>query len=122
MQKIALGLGAAVVGLIVVFLIFATVSGFSYNFHPFFSSCLNLSVGMTKEEVNRRMQAFLNDSDYKVATGAAGKYGWLGRLSYDDSLTIVLEKEPWYKLDQHPWQCEIHFKDGVVIDMAPVFD
>jgi hypothetical protein len=122
MSKIVIGLGVVAVGVVVLFFIFATVSGFSYNFHPFFSSCLNLSVGMTKQEVNERMQEYLSSSDYKVTTGASGTYDWKGRLSYDDSLTVVLEKEPWYKLDQHPWQCEIHFNDGVVVDLAPFFD
>jgi hypothetical protein len=29
-----------------------------------------------------------------VTGGEAGNYGWFNRLSYDNSLTIVLEKEP----------------------------
>jgi hypothetical protein len=111
-----------VIALAFAFYVFVGVSSFSYNFNSFYSSCVNLSVGMTKEEVNGRMQSFLSNPEYQVTGGEAGNYGWFNRLSYDSSLTIVLEKEPWYKLDQHPWRCEIHFKDGVVIDIARFFD
>lgn len=121
-MKIVIGIGIAVVAVIAAFYIFTGVSAFSYNFHPFFSSCTNLAVGMTKEEVTEKMQTYLNNPDYKVANGESGKYGWLQRLTYEESMTVVLDKEPWYKLDQHPWSCEIDFKDGVVVNLAPFFD
>src|SRR5262245_1779197 len=122
MTKRTVGAGIGISVLVAGLYIFTAVSGFSYNFHPLYSSCLNLSVGMTKDEVNQKMQTFLHNPDYKVVTGTAGKYGWRGRLSYDEALTFILDNEPWYKLDQHPWQCAIHFKNGTVIDIAPFFD
>jgi hypothetical protein len=122
MKKMIKISGVVGAGLVVIFSMFIAVSGFAYFISPFYSSCLDLSVGMNKEEINLRMQEFLNSPNYKVSKETSGRYGWLSRLSYDDSLTMVLDKEPWYKLDQHPWQCKIDFKDGFVINIEPFFD
>ena len=121
-KKFAIIIGSSIAILILAFSVFGIISGFSYNFHPFFSSCVNLSEGMTKEEVSERMKDFLSNPDYTVAENGPGHYGWKNRLAYDSSLLIVLEKEPWYKLDQHPWQCEILFKDSFVAGVEPFFD
>jgi len=122
MKKTVKIVAAIIIGLIVIFFIFTGVSGFSFNFHPFFSSCLNLSEGMTKDEITEKMQSFLENPNYQIIKEGAGNYGWRDRLSYDESLLIVLENEPWYKLDQHPWQCEILFKNNLVIAIEPFFD
>ncbi len=109
-------------GLYLIMGIFGLVLSIPSPLNPFYESCLDLSQGMEREEVEGRMQDFLSDSKYRVEEEGPGTYGWKGRLSYDNSLLIVLERDPWYKLDQHPWQCEIFFKSNLVVNIEPFFD
>jgi hypothetical protein len=122
MKKSALIGLSVVVAATVIVSVFVGVSGISSHFNSFFASCINLSEGMTKDEARTRMQIFLGSKDYQVVESGPGNYGWLDRLSYDDSLTIILQDEPWYKLDQHPWQCKLLFKDGAVVSIDALFD
>lgn len=114
--------GAIITGLILTFFTFVSLSGFSFYVHPFFNNCLDLAQGMTQDEISERMKDFLNSSDYIVIENREGTYGWKKRLTYDNSLSIILENEPWYKLDQHPWRCEILFRNNLAIDITPFFD
>jgi hypothetical protein len=65
MSKLAIGIGAAVVGIVVFFFILQQCHG-SLTIFIHFSGCLNLSVGITEQEVKDRMQEYLDNSDYKV--------------------------------------------------------
>lgn len=118
LKKVFLTTGIVLVGYFFIGLLFS----FPSPLNPFFERCLDISQGMEKIEVNNQMQEFINNSVYKTEEGTNGTYGWKDRLSYDTSLTIRLEKEPWYKLDQHPWQCKVLFKNGLVVDVEPFFD
>ena len=98
---------AVVIGILVIgvgYLALGLVFSFPSALNPFYESCLDLSLGMNQEEVNSRMQNFLDDSNYVVQEDGPGKFGWKDRLNYDSSLHITLDKDPWYKLDQHPWR------------------
>jgi len=109
-------------GLMGLFLLFAIASNFSFYIHPLFSACTDLSVGMTHDEILERMHAFEGNSSYRIIEDDEGNYGWKNRLHYDGSLLFLLEKEPWYKLDQHPWRCEIFLKDGLAVNITAQFD
>ena len=122
MNKTVLTATAAMAIAFVVFFVLATMSGFSYYFHPLFKACTQLYAGMTREEALERMKDTLANPVYRSIPGESGHYGWLNRLVYDESLTVVLEKEPWYKLDQHPWRCELLFRNGLVVDVTAFFD
>ena len=86
-----LGVAVLFIGYFVVGIVFS----FPSLLNPFYERCLDISQGMEKTEVNNQLQEFLNNSAYKTEEGAAGTYGWKGRLSYDTSLLVRLEKEPF---------------------------
>ena len=122
MNKVVRLSGVLLTVFVALFLVFAALSGFSFYVHPLFSECLALAEGMTQEEVWGKVGRFKDSEAYQVIDGGPGNYGWRNRLSYNRSILLVLEREPWYKLGQHPWQCVILFKDGLIVNVRAQFD
>jgi hypothetical protein len=121
-SKILIGGVSFVVAVFVLYVAVCTLLSIPSFLNPFYEKCLDVSQGMDREEVVKQMQEFLNDPKYTTEEKSLGTYGWKGRLTYDSSLLITRQDEPWYKLDQHPWRCDVFFKDGLVVNVEPFFD
>lgn len=88
----------------------------------FYESCTELTHGMAKEQVEDLMSGYLADNHYHIDIGGSGEYGGSRPLIFDESLTITLWEEPWYKFDQHPWACKIYFQNDLLVDVDVIFD
>ena len=94
---------------------------FLFILHPFYKGCSDLSLGMQLDDVSKTMQNYIDDNLYKTIKNRSGNYGWLNRLAYDESLSLILNKNPWYSLGERNWTCSLLFKDGLLIDINMLF-
>ena len=93
-------------GLLVAFLI--VYFGFNYLFSQFYWDCRNISVGTTKEEVQKKMLSYISDRSYNFRIRAGGE--WKGQ-SYAEELEFSKENDV----------CSIYLKDQKVVGTARIF-